>query len=62
MKIDEEQIKKIVKSFPFYYVSCGYFRLKGVKKKVRAPILHGEEAIRAAIEHAINSIVNSQEK
>lgn len=31
--------------FPFEYKGGGYFRLKGVPKEKKAPILHGEEAI-----------------
>ena len=31
--------------FPFEYSGGGYFRKKGVKKGVRAEILHGEQAI-----------------
>jgi hypothetical protein len=32
--------------FPYEYKSGGYFRLKNIPKKVRAHILHGEEAVR----------------
>ena len=31
--------------FPFYYLAGGYFRKKGVKKGVKAELLHGMEAI-----------------
>lgn len=42
MPIDFPDLNDI---FPYEYKSCGYFRLKGVPKKKKAPILHGEEVV-----------------
>ena len=39
------EFPKLEDVFPFEYKSCGYFRLKGIPKKKKAQILHGEEAI-----------------
>lgn len=36
---------KLEDIFPFEYKCGGYFRLKGVPKKKKAPILHGEEVV-----------------
>lgn len=45
--------------FPFEYKSCGFFRLKGVPKKVKAPILHGEEAIEFLYQKFKESLLTS---
>lgn len=51
------KLPELEKLFPYEYKSCGYFRLKGVPKKIAAPILHGEESIRF-IYNKIQKILN----
>jgi hypothetical protein len=52
---------KLEDIFPFEYKSGGYFRLKGVPKKKKAPILHGEEAIGFVYQKLKESILTSSE-
>lgn len=46
--------------FPYEYASGGYFRLKGVPKKEKAPILHGEEAIKFVFEIMKKKLIEAQ--
>ena len=55
------EFPKLEDVFPFEYKSCGFFRLKGVPKKVKAPILHGEEAIEFLYQKFKESILTSFE-
>lgn len=41
----QNDFPKLDDIFPFEYKCGGYFRLKGVPKKKKAPILHGEEVV-----------------
>lgn len=52
---------KLEDIFPFEYKSGGYFRLKGVPKKKKAPILHGEEAIEFVYQKLKGSILTYSE-
>jgi len=44
-----------VDSWPFEYAGAGYWRAKGVDRGEKAEILHGDAAIRSAVEHCIES-------
>lgn len=39
------ETKSLEELFPFEYASVGYFRMKGVPRKVNAELLHGMQAI-----------------
>lgn len=60
IKLDDsnrsEDLEACVRSFPFKYSSGGYFRERGVPKNVKAEIVHGDDALRAAFTHAVNII------
>lgn len=57
----KNEFPKLEDIFPFEYKSCGYFRLKGVPKKTKAPILHGEEAIEFVYQKLKESLLTSLE-
>jgi hypothetical protein len=42
---NQNEIDELNELFPFEYLTGGYFRQKGVKKGVKAELLHGKEAI-----------------
>ena len=56
------EFPKLEDVFPFEYKSCGFFRLRGVPKKVKAPILHGEEAIEFIYQKLKESLLTSLEE
>jgi hypothetical protein len=55
----KNEFPKLKDVFSFEYKSCGFFRLKGVPKKVKAPILHGEEAIEFLYQKLKESLLTS---
>jgi hypothetical protein len=57
----KNEFPKLKDVFSFEYKSCGFFRLKGVPKKVKAPILHGEEAIEFLYQKLKENILTSSE-
>ena len=57
----KNEFPKLEDVFPFEYKSGGFFRLRGVPKKVKAPILHGEEAIEFLYQKFKESILTSSE-
>lgn len=50
------ETESIYNHFPYEYTSDGYYRQKNVPSGEKSSIIHGEEAIKLAIEFAITMV------